>query len=164
MISADIAISALKSLGVKFAVVLPDSRLWALEREIENDREFIVLKVTNEGEGFAICAGIWMGGKRAVLLIEDSGLYMGASALEKFGNQNEMPIVMIVGYHAPLGERNWFQASRAPITIPLLEALRIPYVMVNSRDKIDEIIKGAYSAAFSSKRPFAVLCGENVGS
>lgn len=155
-------LSALKKSGVSFVVTLPDSRLNKLQGLAKHDPGLTVVEVANEGEGIAICAGLWTGGRRAVMMMEDTGIYEGALALEKLGNQNEIPVVMLVGYHGPIGEGNWFQVSRAPITLDLLKTLRIPFVELRGEVDVEQPVRRAYATATSSKRPVAILCGERL--
>lgn len=164
-ITSEKVISCLKDLEVTTIVMLPDSRLADLEKKLRDDNYFTLIDVPNEGDGIAICSGLWMGGKKCIMMMEDSGIYEGTFALEKFGNMNEMPIVMLIGYHKPLSEGNWYQVSRTPITCPLLDTLRIPYVIIDedsNDDKIPSTFAGAYMTANASQRPVGILCGVHI--
>src|SRR4051795_7459714 len=65
-------IASLKAAGVTFACYLPDSWLADVERRLHDEPSFTVVPVVNEGEGVAMCAGAWLGGKRSVMLMENS--------------------------------------------------------------------------------------------
>ena len=69
-----LVIEGLKEAGVSLACYLPDSLLAELYRALDTDPEIRTILVINEGEGAAICGGIWLSGKRAVLVMENSGL------------------------------------------------------------------------------------------
>ena len=68
------AYSALKEVGVNFVSGLPDGWQRDLHELIEGDNEMQYVPVCNEGVGFALCAGAWLGGKKSALIMENSGL------------------------------------------------------------------------------------------
>src|ERR1700722_13111873 len=68
----DKVITGLKAAGVSVVCYLPDSLLKELYPALDRDPDIRTIRVTNEGEGAAICGGIWLSGKRAALVMENS--------------------------------------------------------------------------------------------
>jgi len=58
-------IAGLKAAGVSVVCYLPDSLLKELYPALDQDPDIRTIRVTNEGEGAAICGGIWLSGKRS---------------------------------------------------------------------------------------------------
>jgi sulfopyruvate decarboxylase subunit beta len=91
-------IAALREARIEFDVALPDivtsdGLLWPLSR----DPGFQLVRVCKEDEGVAICAGLAFAGRRAVLLIQQTGLLDSVNALRAVGVEYEQPVAMIVG-------------------------------------------------------------------
>jgi sulfopyruvate decarboxylase subunit alpha len=67
-------IAGLKAAGVSVVCYLPDSLMKELYPALDRDPDIRTIRVTNEGEGAAICGGIWLSGKKSALVMENSGL------------------------------------------------------------------------------------------
>jgi sulfopyruvate decarboxylase subunit alpha len=119
------------------------------------------IAVTNEGEGAAICAGVWLSGKRAVLVMENSGIRAAAEPLARLGLGAGIPVVMIMSARGALGEPNWWAIPHGITMEPMLAALRIPYTIVRRTGEIRQAIPRAFTHAHTSMHHYAVvLAGE----
>jgi sulfopyruvate decarboxylase TPP-binding subunit len=67
-------IGTLAAAGIDFVAAFPSSSMSQTERQLESDPRFDCVFASNEGEAVGICGGAWLGGKRPVLLLENSGL------------------------------------------------------------------------------------------
>jgi sulfopyruvate decarboxylase subunit alpha len=117
------------------------------------------IPVTNEGEGAAICGGVYLSGKRAVLVMENSGLRAATEPLARLGLGARIPVVMIMSYRGDVGEPNWWAIPHGITMEPLLEALRIPYTVVRRIDEIADVVHKAYTSAYTSMYHYAVVLG-----
>ena len=61
------AIAKLKRAGVSVVCHLPDSLPKELHPALDANPVFRTIRLTNEGEGAAICGGVFLSGKRAAL-------------------------------------------------------------------------------------------------
>jgi sulfopyruvate decarboxylase subunit alpha len=119
------------------------------------------IPVTNEGEGAAICGGVWLSGKRAILVMENSGLRAAAEPLARLGLGAGIPVVMLMSYRGEMGEPNWWGIPHAITMEPMLDALRIPRVIVRRKEGIRRAIVDSYTSAYASLQHRAiVLAGE----
>src|SRR6516162_5934673 len=96
-------IAGLKAAGVSVVCYLPDSLLKELYPALDKDPALRTIRVTNEGEGAAICGGIWLSGKRSALVMENSGLRAAIEPLARMGMGAGIPVVMIMSYRGDLG-------------------------------------------------------------
>jgi sulfopyruvate decarboxylase subunit alpha len=161
--AVDTVIGALKSAGVSVACYLPDSLLKELYPALDRDNEIRTIRVSNEGEGAAICGGVWLSGKRAVLVMENSGLRASIEPLARMGMGAGIPVVMLMSYRGDLGENNWWAIPHGITMEPLLDAMRIPYRVVDEETKIERAIADAFSWAYSAYyHSGVVLAGEMV--
>lgn len=154
-------LDGLRKAGVSIACYLPDSLLKELYPALVEAPDIRAIAVTNEAEGAAICGGVWLSGKRAVLVMENSGLRAAAEPLARLGLGAGIPVVMIMSFRGDLGEPNWWAIPHGITMEPMLGALRIPYKVVRRVDGIRDGISEAYRTAQASMYHAAVvLAGE----
>jgi sulfopyruvate decarboxylase subunit alpha len=152
----------LKDAGVKIVCTLPDSYLKPVYQKVSQDPEFEHVPVTNEGEGASIAAGVWLTGRRAALIMENSGLRVATESLARLGLTHGIPVVMFMSYRGDVGEDQWYAIPHGITMEPLLQALRIPYVIVRKEEEIAQSILNAYKTADNSKYHVAVVFGGEV--
>ena len=144
------------------ACYLPDSLLKELYPALDKEPGIRTIPVTNEGEGAAICGGIWLSGKRAVLVMENSGLRASIEPLARMGLGAGIPVIMIMSYRGEQGENNWWAIPHGQTMEPLLQAMRIPYQIINEENKIKQAIVDACEWAFTAYYHSAVVLGGSV--
>src|SRR5262245_14111247 len=156
-------IAGLKAAGVSVVCYLPDSLLKELYPALDHDPDIRTIRVTNEGEGAAICGGIWLSGKKAALIMENSGLRASIEPLARMGMGAGIPVFMLMSYRGDLGENNWWAIPHGLTMEPLLEAMRIPYRVVNREEDITRAITDASTWSNTAYYHSAVaLTGEIV--
>jgi sulfopyruvate decarboxylase subunit alpha len=155
-------IAGLKAAGVSVACYLPDSLLKELYPALDRDPDIRTIRVTNEGEGAAICGGIWLSGKRAVLVMENSGLRASIEPLARMGMGAGIPVVMLMSYRGDLGENNWWAIPHGMTMEPLLNAMRVPYRIVDREDDIARAIHDAFTWAHTAYYHSAVVLSGSV--
>lgn len=154
---------ALKEAGVEAIVTLPESKFKELYPVLAKDPDFEYIPVTNEGEGVSIAAGFWLGGKKAVMIMENAGFRVAIEPLARLGQTHGIPVLMIMCYTGDIGERNWWGITHGLTMEPLLEAMRIPYIVVRKADEVKDAIKRAVNhISVSLYHTAIILCGEVV--
>lgn len=158
--SASATVDRIVELGFTDAVIIPDSESARLfERLIECD-DVDVVSPTREGEGIAIAAGLCVGGRKALVVLQNTGLMEAGDALRGCGIGPRIPLRLMVGWRGYTGAL----AGRVPIdsaypaTEPLLEAWNIPTWHLMTDDHLDVIDEMDRRAAETSL-PAAVLTG-----
>ena len=68
-------INELKKNKVTHVVWLPDSETNFMYNKMAADPEFLIIPVCREGEAMAVAAGLWVGGAKPVVLIQNTGLF-----------------------------------------------------------------------------------------
>jgi sulfopyruvate decarboxylase subunit alpha len=155
-------IEGLKAAGVSIACYLPDSLLKELYPALDRDNDIRTIRVTNEGEGAAICGGVWLSGKRAVLVMENSGLRASIEPLARMGMGAGIPVVMIMSYRGDLGEDNWWAIPHGMTMEPLLNAMRIPYRVVKHEEDIRQAVQDAVTWSHTAYYHSAVVLAGRV--
>lgn len=153
----------LKEAEASIVGALPDSLLASIHWLLSEDPYFKYVPVSNEAELPGIVAGAYMGGKRSVMIMENSGLRQACEPIARFALSHHMPMVMVMPFRGDLGEYNWWGHSHAQTMIPLLDALRIPYRILRTLDEIKPAVKRSFIHTDSSQWPFAlIMAGECV--
>ena len=160
--AVDAVIRGLKRAGVSIVCYLPDSLFKELYPALDADPGLRTIPVTNEGEGAAICGGVFLSGKRAVLVMENSGLRASVEPLARMGLGAGIPVVMLMSYRGDLGENNWWAIPHGITMEPVLQALRIPYRVVREEAAIETAIADAYASAYASYYHAAVALGGSI--
>lgn len=160
--SVDAVIRGLKAAGVEVVCYLPDSLLKELYPALDADPDIRTIPVTNEGEGAAICGGVFLSGKRAALIMENSGLRAATEHLARMGLGAGIPVIMIMSHRGDLGENNWWAIPHGITMEPLLQALRTPYRIVKRTEEIEQAIQDSYIWSYNAYYHSAVVLSGGI--
>lgn len=156
--TATAALAVIKRLGFTHVLSIPDSESRFLHSAIEDDADIAMITPCREGESIAIAAGLWAGGAKPLLLIQNTGLMEAGDALRGCGLGPSIPIQMVVGWRGFMG----VEAGRLPVdsahtyTEPLLAAWGVPYeIMYGEEDLV--AIERMDAVANQMLKPAAVL-------
>ena len=157
MMNASVAVyRGLKLAGIDFATSVPCVNLQKLLNLVSLDPNMIHVPVTREEEGVGICAGAWMGGRRPVLLMQNSGLGNCINALASLDFLYKIPLLMIISHRGGEGEPIVGQVPMGRLTTKLLDCMDIPSVSPSPIDA-EEMVAKAWDLTESMHRPVAVL-------
>src|SRR5277367_1467973 len=148
--AVEAVIRGLKKTGVSVVCYLPDSLFKELYPALDADSDIRTIRVTNEGEGAAICGGVFLSGKKAALVMENSGLRASIEPLARMGMGAGIPVVMLMSYRGELGENNWWAIPHGMTMEPLLNAMRIPYRVVQREEDVARAITDAFDWAYAA--------------
>ncbi|HEX5451843.1 MAG TPA: hypothetical protein VFW86_05585, partial [Candidatus Limnocylindrales bacterium] len=118
--------------------------------------------VANEGEGAAICAGAWMGGKTPVMVIETSGILVATYALLRCHATFGVPTLMLSTYRGELGEQEWYAVHTGAALPGILQTLRIPSRVVQEVDQLPDSLLEARRSMDSSLHPVSVVLSGRI--
>ena len=147
--------------NVELFAYLPDGGLDFLIRRLHAEIPDRAVMLTTEEEGVGICCGAWLGGRRAMLAIQSSGVGNCINAFSLVTNCR-FPFFLLVSMRGEFGEGNPWQVPMGRMTG---EALRLAGFHVFSAIKEDEaaaIVAGGLSMAFRSEEPVAVLLSQRL--
>src|SRR5256885_10680603 len=135
--------SAFKSQRVRQVSYVPDAGHKRLIELCHADRSMTAVPLTTEEEGIGLAAGAWLGGERAALLMQSSGVGNCANALTLAATCG-FPLLMLVTMRGEAGERNPWQVPMGQATP---EALRLAGVRTLRLERAEEASALAISAA-----------------
>lgn len=157
-LSPEVVLDEMRKNGVTDVVWLPDSETNWLYLLMEADPSLRLVPVSREGAAFPMAAGLYMGGKTPIILIQNTGMMEAGDSLRGWGLGMDLPVVIMVGY------RGWTRHggntdTAATYIEPFLNAFGINwYLIENSADA--PRISLAFAEAQRTKRPVALLVAD----
>ena len=154
-------IAAIKESGIDYVVSVPDiTTSEGLLRPLAKTTKPRLIRVCKEDEAIGICAGLAYTGKRALLLIQHTGLLDSINAVRGVAVEYALPICMMVGLLEKEPGVPPRQSKRYGVRIvePVLEAMGIPYHEIETDADIGKI-KPAIDDAYAGSHPVVMLVG-----
>jgi sulfopyruvate decarboxylase TPP-binding subunit len=155
-------IEALKDAKVGIVLSVPDIVTSAgLLFPIAGDESFRLIRVCKEDEAVGISAGLSYSARRAVLLIQYTGLLDSINAVRAVAVGYKLPIVFMVGLLEKESGVPPRQSALYGIRIvePILEAMGIEHHLIETQADVARI-RPAIDAAYSLSRPTVLLIGQ----
>jgi sulfopyruvate decarboxylase TPP-binding subunit len=160
MLSGPTLVQALKSCGVTDVVWLPDSHLGQWEEALRTDPQLRLIRVAREGEAIAVAAGLMIGGRRPVVMIQCTGLFEAGDALRNVVHDLQLPLFLIVGLRSYFLHRQGQGNDTCPVfTLPILKAWQLPHVLFDEQATAEDLVK-AYRTTAELGHAGAVVIGE----
>lgn len=157
MDSSQAVYDGMKEVGIDFVVTLPCVNLGKIMDKFECDPDVISVPVTREEEGFGICTGAYMGGKKPAILMQNSGLGNSVNALASLFELYKFPVLMIMSHRGTEGEFMSAQIPMGNATPKVLDALKIPYFNPQTPEEALKIIPNAWTTATKMGTPVGIL-------
>jgi len=138
-------IDELKKNGISHIVWLPDSETNFMYKAMQLENSIQIIPICREGEALPIAAGLWVGGKNPIVMIQNTGLLESGDSLRGMGIDLNLPILMIIGYRGwNSGKEMTDTAGR--FTEPMLDALGIKHYLIETNEDVKFISKGIKEA------------------
>ncbi len=152
--------AALKACGVTHVVWIPDSELGTWEPALLAEPSLTLLRATREGEAIALAAGLLLGGKQPIVLIQCTGFFEAGDALRNVVHDLKLPLFLVVGVRSWYAHQQGKSMDTCPIfTLPIVEAWQLPYVLFD-RSRTADDLAAEYRKARAENRPGVVLLAE----
>lgn len=157
MFSGEEMAATLSGLGVTHVVWLPDSELGPWESALMTCPELSLVRVCREGEAWALAAGLHLGGKRPLVMIQCTGLFESGDALRNVLFDLRIPLFAVIGYRSYLVENSPDTARR--FVEPILKTWGIDYRVIARKEDKPRLIDH-FQACAAGQRPGAALIAE----
>lgn len=151
----------LRDAGVEQMSFVPDAGHAALIRLLSEDPEVRTNILTTEEEGIAIATGAWLGGQRAVVLMQSSGVGNCINMLS-LPVQARVPLLMLVTMRGEWAEFNPWQVPMGQATEPALRAIGVTVLRAETAEDVVEVVAQAARMAFEADQQIAVLIGQRL--
>lgn len=152
-------VRGLVDLGITHAVGLPDNTTRIVFELLDSYPTVKVVPVCREGEAWAIASGLWVGGKKPLVIIQNTGFLESGDALRGTAVEMGIPLLALMDYrgrHTLSSSDPASIDSAASFFEPTLRAWRIPYHFLEDQKETD-VLQSAQREANRRGRPVAVL-------
>jgi sulfopyruvate decarboxylase alpha subunit len=168
-VTADIAPKAwqdqlfdvLKHADIRQVGYVPDAGHSRLIAHCKADPDIRDVVLTTEEEGVALAAGAWLGGQRAALLMQSSGVGNCVNMLSLI-RACRFPVLMLVTMRGEWEEFNPWQVPMGSIVEPVLNLCDTHVARVETPDAVVPAVQNAVQIAFGSDRAAAVLLSQKL--
>jgi sulfopyruvate decarboxylase TPP-binding subunit len=154
-------IREIKASGIDYVVSVPDiTTSEGLLRPLARESKPRLIRVCKEDEGIGICAGLAYAGKRALLLIQQTGMLDSINAIRGVAVEYALPICMMVGLLEKEPGVPPRQSKRYGVRIvePILDAMGIAYHEIEADADLGKV-RPAIDDAYAGSHPVVLLIG-----
>ena len=152
---------AMQAHDIATVCTVPDGGLTQLLRMVEADKAMRLVTLSTEPEGIGIATGCWLGGGRAMLAMQSSGVGNCINALG-LPAAFRAPCLMLVTMRGQWGEFNPWQVPMGQAVRPSLEAVGVKCFPVDKTEEVGETFAAAADLAFHSRVSTAVLVSQRI--
>jgi len=152
---------ALKSHRVRQVSYLPDAGHKRLIELCHADKAMIAVPLTTEEEGIGLAAGAWLGGERAALLMQSSGVGNCVNSLTLASNCG-FPLLIVVTMRGEWGEFNPWQVPMGQATPEVLRLSGVRALRLERAEDALATVSSAAKLAFEACCAVAVLVSQRL--
>lgn len=153
--------AALQAASITQLAYVPDAGHAHLIEAAHADPDMQAIVLTTEEEGIALAAGAWLGGERACLLMQSSGVGNCINMLSLIAG-GRFPFLTLVSMRGEFGEGNPWQFPMGQAVVPVLEAMGVICLRAEHPDEVIPTVSAALTMAFQSGQAVAVLLTQKL--
>ena len=151
----------MKDGGFDFFCGVPCSLLGGIIGYLSRNRDFWYVPATREDEALGIAVGAYMGGKKPVVLMQNSGLGNSIDALTSLVLLYEFPVLLIISWRG-YEESDFIEHSlMGKYMLDFLKTMKIPTIVL-SKTELTKQIADADRTMAELKTPVALVLRKGV--
>lgn len=151
----------LKEGNVRQIAYVPDAGHSHVIRSAIGDPQIEDIVLTTEEEGVALVCGAWLGGERAALLMQSSGV---GNCVNMFSllRSADYPFFTVVTMRGEYAEFNPWQCPMGKAVQAVLELMGISVLRASHSEEVEEILSAGLDSAFLAGEKVAVLLSQTL--
>ena len=154
---------AIKKRGYDLFSGVPDSTFGTAFAAVMDDPDIHYVPAVREDMALGIASAAHLVGRRAGVIMQNSGIGNVMNALTSFNILYEIPVLFVVGWRGYGGRPNdapehWIMGEK---TEDILDLLGMPHQMLEE-DGLDQALDGLLSIMYESNTPGALLVKPGV--
>jgi sulfopyruvate decarboxylase alpha subunit len=157
----DLIHRALGELSVRQVAYVPDAGHRHLIELCQSDPTMRAVPLTTEEEGVALAAGAWLGGQRAVLLMQSSGVGNCVNMLA-LNQVCRFPLLALITMRGDWGELNPWQLPMGQSAADVLKLAGVIVQRLDAPESAGDTVRAAGGMAFAGQVAVAVLIGQRL--
>jgi len=148
--------------GVRQVAYVPDAGLTRLIERCREDNAIETVMCATEEEGIGLSAGAWLGGQKAAVLMQSSGVGNTINAIASLITSAHFPLFTVVTMRGQWGEGNPWQVPMGQAVTPVLEAVGAKVFQADTAEDVAPMIEAGLRMAYSTDQAVAVLVSQRV--
>lgn len=157
MIAANDFLAECKKSGINLFTGTPCSYLKPFINKVIDDPELNFVETTNEGDAVALASGAWLGGKKSIVMFQNSGLGNAVNPITSLSYTMNIPFIGIVTLRGePGGAKDEPQHElMGQITVDLLELMQVAWdYFPSERGQVAAALAKAEAHCAKTNTPF----------
>jgi sulfopyruvate decarboxylase subunit alpha len=146
----------LKRAGIDLVASLPDQWLGKLIGQCETDPAITHIRLAREDDGVGICAGAFLGGRKAALICQNSGVLGSVNALAGIAFHHQIPFLVIAAHRGMSEDNQYYQMYKGRICEPVLRAMGLPHFVIEGPEQLS-LIEDGVRHAYLNRLPVVLL-------
>src|SRR5437764_13896576 len=142
--------AALQAAEIRQVGYVPDAGHARLIERVRADPQIRAVSLTSEEEGIGLAAGAWLGGQRAALLMQSSGVGNCINMLS-LAKSCRFPLTMLVTMRGEWAEFNPWQVPMGTKTQAALELMAVLVYRVERAEETGETVAAAFDIASTAR-------------
>lgn len=153
-------LAQIKLAGVTHVVTVPDTHQKSLLNLLIEGEGPSLITVCTEDEAVGVNLGLYIGGRRPMLLIQNSGFYAAINTIRGLALDGQVPTCMLIGeFFRDTTKPPAAHASRLVRMLePTLDLWDIPSFRLDHESDLPALVE-AYDLSWSRRGPVAVIVG-----
>jgi sulfopyruvate decarboxylase alpha subunit len=151
----------LKRGNIRQVGYVPDAGHSRLIARCKADPDIRDIALTTEEEGIALAAGAWLGGERAALLMQSSGVGNCINMLSLMRSCS-FPLVTFITMRGEWEEFNPWQVPMGSIVEPVMKLCDAEVYRAMKPEDVPQLAERAVQNAFGEERVVAVLLSQQL--
>ena len=150
-----------RRVGIRQVGYVPDAGHSRLIELCVRDPDIHDVVLTTEEEGVGLVAGAWLGGQRAALLMQSSGVGNCINMFSLLKNCG-FPCLLLVTMRGEFGEFNPWQVPMGSITEESLKLAGFLTYRVDNAGDVEDIVGAGADMAFAGDLSIAILLSQRL--
>ena len=151
----------LKNNGFNFYTGVPCSILVNIINHLSKNKQFTYVPATREDEALGIAAGAYMGGKKPVVLMQNSGLGVSINALTSLVLLYKFQILLIISWRGYKGKDAPEHLLMGKYTLKFLRSTNIP-TKILSKKTLEKQLRESIHIMTNQGKPVALVLKRGV--
>jgi sulfopyruvate decarboxylase alpha subunit len=152
---------AMKARSINIVCTIPDGGLTRLLKLVGGAPDMRLVTLTTEEEGIGVTTGLWLGGQRAMVAMQSSGVGNCINAVG-YPLTLRAPLLMLVTMRGEWAEFNPWQVPMGQGTRTVLETMGVKCFPVEKAEEVGEVFEAAAGLAFNGNQSAAVLVSQRI--
>ena len=150
-----------KRAGIRQVGYVPDAGHARLIERCRADADIRDVALTTEEEGIALAAGAWLGGERAALLMQSSGVGNCINMLSLM-RSCRCPLLMVITMRGEWEEFNPWQVPMGSIVEPVMKLSDAEVYRALKPEEVPQLAERAVQQAFGEERVVALILSQQL--